>query len=355
MIYEDLDEYNYKPEVIKLFENIVKSSKNDSIGTSVSKKLNNLLLSNAGDPSEVVSLGIQLYFFVKDVNKINMIPSSIKSNIDVDAFILNCGDIGLMELMIRVGQFENNAFTSKHVSRGMFHDLIDWYYENITDCKCDNFTNDQMRKQFLVGFKRWYDNDTVLHKLVTMVTSENKYNEKLEKPYSKKRKILFKYNNGSIYEDDTFNYGLETFHGYDETKKLCITKKEYFSKNWTLDQAFTELSREFFQQFEDYKSENNLVNVDQFDPIDKYLYCCEVGQSNWGKYKPKSKNNNLEIGEGIGNFFEVNEKDTIVTNETKPIKNLQKPLSRKELKERLRVEEDKRTEELILTKQVPAM
>lgn len=186
MIYEDLEEYNYKPEVIKIFENIVKSSKNNSIGTSVSKKLNNLLLSNDGDPSEVVSLGIQLHFFVKDVDKIKTIPPSVKSNIDVDAFILNCGDIGLMELMLRVGQFENNAFTSKHVSRGMFYSLIDWYYENITDCKCDNFTNDQMRKQFLVGFKRWYDNDTVLHKLVTMATNENKPIEGLQKPLSRK-------------------------------------------------------------------------------------------------------------------------------------------------------------------------
>jgi hypothetical protein len=186
MVYEDLDEYNYKPEVIKLFENIVKSSKNNSIGTTISKKLNNLLLSNDGDPSEVVSLGIQLHFFIKDVDKIKTIPSSMKSNINVDNFMLNCGDIGLMELMIRIGQFENNAFTSEHVSRGMFYNLINWYYENITDCKCDNFTNDQLRKQFLIGFKKWYDKDTVLHKLVAMVTSENKPVENLQKPLSKK-------------------------------------------------------------------------------------------------------------------------------------------------------------------------
>lgn len=184
--YPDLDEYNYKPEVIKLFENIVKSSKNNSIGTTISKKLNNLLLSNDGDPSEVVSLGMHLHFFIKDVDKIKTIPSNAKSNINVDDFKLNCGDIGLMELMIRIGQFENNAFTSKHVSRGTFYNLINWYYENITDCKCDNFLNDQLRIQFLIGFKRWYDNDTVLHKLVAMVTDENKLVENLQKPLSKK-------------------------------------------------------------------------------------------------------------------------------------------------------------------------
>lgn len=42
-------------------------------------------------------------------------------------------------------------------------------------------------------------------------------------------------------------------------------------------------------------------------------------------------------------------------NKNKANEDLQKPLSKKEQKEQLRAEENERTEELVLTKQVPAM
>lgn len=199
MYYEELLEYNYTPEIIKLFEKIV--NKSSSSNTNRSKKINHLLLSNIGHESEVVSIGIQLHHFIEDVNKIDLIPSNVRTKFNALDFHLNCSDMELMELMIRIGNFEDNIFTSNLVSRGIFNSLIGWYYNNITDCKYDNFNSEQLRKQFLVGFKRWYNNDTVLHGLATKAlndilsnnsdlkekTNKKELSKKLDKPLSKKR------------------------------------------------------------------------------------------------------------------------------------------------------------------------
>lgn len=290
--YPNLDDYNYSDDIIKEFEKIVEvSSRSDYQKPFV--KLNELLIANNGNSDEVETLGINIWTIIEDLKQINKIPKTIKDFNGIDLEFKNVSNQQLMEFMIRVGHYTKIRFNSSIVPKGSFNNILNNYNSDVTSCLYDNIVNPLIRKQFLIGFKNWLDNQTYPNVLIEKVIKDIK---------RKDNKELFRSNHSIIYKDTKFNYGINIFQGFDDSNNIDIIKKEFLFKNLSLDEAFVKLSLEFYQEQEEYKRVNNLP---KFEPIDKYLFCCEVGNIIWGKYNINAKNNNLKIGENIGTFFEI--------------------------------------------------
>ena len=297
---EDIAKYNIKLETIKILDDCIKASVNNRQGKSSTKKLNSLLLSNYEHESELEGMVQDLYFFILMEEVINELPNNFNKKFDMKKINDNeiC-DMIIMELIIRIGNRTGNIFDSSLFPRAVFTPLCNWYEAEIKGLMFDNFQDEKMRKHFLIAVKKWYDKDELLHKLV----ADNKHiiDEYLAAGGQKRTK-LFDYNNGSIYSDDTFTYGRIHFNGFDEDGKQ-LDKYVKILESVSLNEAFTEISREFPDNFEAYKIEEGYPEDYIFEPLDKFVCCCRLGDFNWGK-----KTKDMVIDEPIGNYFEVDKR-----------------------------------------------
>ena len=169
--YPELDEYNYSDEIIAELEKIVQSSSRKDHKSTV-KQLNSLLIGNDGEPDEIESLGINLWYISEDYNQIQKIPKTVKEFDKIGLEFKYVSDQQLMEFMIRVGNYTSIRFNSSMVPKGSFNNIINNYNLDVTSCFHDDIVNPLIRKQFLIGFKNWLDNQSYPNILIEKVVKD---------------------------------------------------------------------------------------------------------------------------------------------------------------------------------------
>lgn len=166
--YPELEEYGFSEDIILELEKVVQRSCRKDRKVAV-KELNSLLLCNGGYDSEIDTLGIDLWYIVKDIDVINKIPKTVKEFKNLELDFKNASNQILMEFMIRVGNYTQTRFSSSFVPRGTFRNIINEYSSEVTTCNHDDIVNPLVREHFLIGFKNWLDIQTYPKWLISKV------------------------------------------------------------------------------------------------------------------------------------------------------------------------------------------